>query len=101
MSLVAAFVAPGADALRAIGAPRALAAALVVAGGLLIFVGLAALVVPLGAWIAGAIAALVALVSGRVDDMVPVIAVTIVVQQVESNVLHPIVMSRALPLHPW
>jgi len=29
-----------------------------------------------------------------------VIAITIVVQQVESNVLQPIVMSRALPLHP-
>jgi predicted PurR-regulated permease PerM len=85
----AVFIALG---LWVIGVPLVLPLAV------LTFVG--AFVPVLGAIVAGAVAALVALVSGGVDDMVLVIVVVLVVQQVESNVLHPIVMGRALPLHP-
>jgi predicted PurR-regulated permease PerM len=53
-----------------------------------------------GAVIAGAIAALVALVStGPLDALLVVAAVT-VIQQVEGDVLQPVVLGRAVKLHP-
>jgi predicted PurR-regulated permease PerM len=61
---------------------------------------LAAFIPVLGAWLAGAACALVALVALGPQEALLVIAATVVVQQVESNVLHPVVMGRALSLHP-
>ncbi len=53
-----------------------------------------------GATVAGLVAALVALVSGGIVDALLVGAVVLVVQQIESNILEPLVMGRALRLHP-
>jgi predicted PurR-regulated permease PerM len=53
-----------------------------------------------GAFIAGAAATLVALVSGGVTDALLVLAATIAVQQLESHLLQPVVMSRAVKMHP-
>lgn len=88
-----------------------------VVNGTVIGVGLALLGVPLalplgiitalsaffpliGAVVAGALAALVALVSGGPTEALIVVGLTVVVQQVEGDVLSPIVMGRALKLHP-
>jgi predicted PurR-regulated permease PerM len=54
----------------------------------------------LGAVTAGALAALVALVTVGLREALLVVAVTTFVQQTESNLLEPIVMARAVKLHP-
>ncbi|PSL03742.1 putative PurR-regulated permease PerM [Haloactinopolyspora alba] len=57
--------------------------------------------VPLvGATLAGAVAVLVALFSGGFGTAVWALVIVIVVQQVEGNVLAPLLMSRALNFHP-
>jgi len=53
-----------------------------------------------GATAAGAVAALVALVSGGFGDALLVVAATVFVQQFEGNVLQPLVLERAIRLHP-
>lgn len=53
-----------------------------------------------GAVAAGAAAALVALVTGGVQDALFVVAAVVAVQQIESEVLYPVVVGRALELHP-
>ena len=53
-----------------------------------------------GATAAGAVAVLVALVTGGVTDAVIVIGLVVAVQQIEGHVLAPVVMSRALQLPP-
>jgi predicted PurR-regulated permease PerM len=53
-----------------------------------------------GATVAGVVAALVALVNGGLGDALLVGAVVLAVQQLESNFLQPVVMGRALRLHP-
>lgn len=53
-----------------------------------------------GATVAGAVAALVALVSGGLGDALVVAAATIVIQQLEGNLLQPLVLGRAVNLHP-
>ena len=53
-----------------------------------------------GAVFAGAIASLVALVTEGVGDAAIVAAATLVIQQVEGDVLQPVVMGRAVRLHP-
>ncbi|MGI8759130.1 MAG: AI-2E family transporter [Acidimicrobiales bacterium] len=53
-----------------------------------------------GAVLAGAVAALVALVSGGPGDALLVLGVVVVVQQVEGDVLAPLVLGRAVRLHP-
>jgi len=53
-----------------------------------------------GAITAGTIATLVALVSKGVVPAAVLAAVTIAVQQVEGDVLQPIVLGRAVKLHP-
>lgn len=85
--------------------------------GVIIGVGLAIIGVPLaiplaaitavsaffpliGAVVAGAIAALVALFAGGPTDALLVIGLVVIVQQIEGDVLSPIVMGRALRLHP-
>jgi len=53
-----------------------------------------------GAVVAGALAALVALVTAGPVEALLVIALTVVVQQVEGDVLAPVVLGRSLRLHP-
>ena len=53
-----------------------------------------------GATLAGAVAALVALVTNGPGDALAIVAATVVVQQVEGNVLQPLVMDRVIHLHP-
>ncbi len=81
-----------------IGVPLAiLGVPLAVPLAVIVFVG--AFVPIVGATVAGAIAALVALVtSGPVIALV-VIAIVVLVNQLEGNLLQPIVMGRALSLH--
>lgn len=53
----------------------------------------------IGAFIAGALAVLVALVSNGLTTAIIMLIIVIVVQQVEGNVLQPILQSRGLRLH--
>ena len=53
-----------------------------------------------GAFVAGLAATLVALVTGGVVQALLALGVVVAVQQVEGNLLQPVVMSRAVPLHP-
>lgn len=54
----------------------------------------------IGATVAGAAAALVTLVINGLRDALIVLAVVIIVQQLEGNLLEPVVMRRAIQLHP-
>ena len=60
----------------------------------------AAFVPLIGAFIAGLLAVLVGLVSGGIVDALLVLAVVVAVQQVEGHLLYPLLMSRAVHLHP-
>lgn len=53
-----------------------------------------------GATIAGALAAAVALVNGGATDAVIVILVVLAVQQLEGHILQPLLVGRAVALHP-
>jgi putative heme transporter len=53
-----------------------------------------------GAFIAGALAALVALVAKGPAAALIVVAITVAVQQIEGHVLAPVVLGRAVKLHP-
>lgn len=53
-----------------------------------------------GAFVAGAIATLVALVSGGIWTAVGVLVIVLVVQQLEGNVMQPILVGRTLKIHP-
>lgn len=85
--------------------------------GLFIGVGLAILDVPLavpigaltflmayipliGATLAGAVAVLVALFSGGPADALWALGIVLVVQQIEGNLLSPLLLSRAINFHP-
>jgi predicted PurR-regulated permease PerM len=104
-------------AWQALGAYVRGTAVVGVVNGTIIGIGLAIIGVPLalplavitavssffplvGAVAAGAVAALVALVSGGPVDALLVLGLVVVVQQVEGDVLSPIVVGRALRLHP-
>lgn len=63
----------------------------------LVFVG--AFVPIIGAFVAGGVAVLVALVSEGFTAALIVLAIIIVVQQLEGNVIEPILQSRTLHLH--
>ncbi|MFI9007534.1 AI-2E family transporter [Actinosynnema sp. NPDC053489] len=52
-----------------------------------------------GAFVAGALAVLVALVSNGLTTAVIMLVIVVVVQQVEGNVLQPVLQSRSLSLH--
>ncbi|MPV53219.1 AI-2E family transporter [Corynebacterium sp. zg331] len=75
-----------------IGVPMALALAVItfVAGFIPI----------IGAFTAGALAVLIALVSLGVPQAVATLVVVVAVQQLEGNILSPILQSRAMNLHP-
>ena len=53
-----------------------------------------------GATLAGLVAALVALVDGGFTTAVLVVGVTILIQQIEGNLLQPLILERAVRLHP-
>ncbi len=53
-----------------------------------------------GATVAGLVAAAVALVDGGIVAALLVVAATLVVQQVEGNLLQPLILERAVRLHP-
>jgi putative heme transporter len=53
-----------------------------------------------GAVVAGALAALVALVTKGVTTALIVVAITLAVQQLEGHVLAPLLLGRAVALHP-
>ncbi len=59
----------------------------------------AAFIPIVGAFVVGALAALVALVANGVTTALIVVALIVVVQQVEGNVLQPILVGRSLQLH--
>jgi predicted PurR-regulated permease PerM len=77
--------------LALLGVPLALPLAV------LVFFG--AFVPIVGAFFAGALAALVALVFNGVTTALLVVALIVVVQQLEGNVLQPILVGRTLQLH--
>lgn len=79
-------------ALVIVGVPAALPLA--------VFVFFGAYIPILGAVVTGAAAALVALVSDGVTAAIVVALAVLVVQQVESNLLHPYVVGRAVSVHP-
>ena len=53
-----------------------------------------------GALVSGAVAVLVALADGGIGIALAVLAIVVGVQQVESNVLAPVVLGKATELHP-
>lgn len=53
-----------------------------------------------GAFVAGLVAVLVAFVGGGLLDAALTLGVIVVVQQIEGNILHPVIMRRSVPLHP-
>ncbi|MFI0349387.1 AI-2E family transporter [Actinomadura sp. 9N407] len=79
-------------ALLVIGVPLALPLAL------LTFI--AAFIPIVGATVAGAAAVLIAFVSNGLTDALLVLGAVILVQQAEGNLLQPLIMGRALHLHP-
>jgi predicted PurR-regulated permease PerM len=54
----------------------------------------------LGATLAGALCVLVALAANGLTDALLVLAAVIIVQQAEGNLLEPLIMGRAVRLHP-
>lgn len=54
----------------------------------------------LGAIVSGAVAALVALAFGGVTDMLVVLGAVVLVQQLEGNVLFPVIVGRSVSVHP-
>ncbi len=53
-----------------------------------------------GAFVAGSVAVLVGLVSGGVWTAVGVLAIVVAVQQLEGNVMQPLLVGRTLKIHP-
>lgn len=54
----------------------------------------------LGAFVSGAVAVLIALVNNGMTTAILMVLVVLIVQQLESNVLQPWLMSQAVSLHP-
>lgn len=78
-------------ALAIIGVP------LVVPLAALVFLG--AFIPIVGATVSGAVAALVALVSGGVVEALIVVGVIVTIQQLEGDLLYPVIVGRAVSLH--
>ncbi len=78
--------------LAIVGVPLAMALAIITfIAGFIPFVG---------AIVAGALSVVIALVSLGVTKAIIVLAIVLIVQQLEGNVLSPILQSRAMNLHP-
>ncbi|MCA0337916.1 MAG: AI-2E family transporter [Actinobacteria bacterium] len=54
-----------------------------------------------GAVLSGVVAVLIAFASNGFTAALIMVAVVLAVQQIESNVLQPVLMSRAVDIHPW
>lgn len=67
---------------------------------LAVFVFLFAFIPIIGAVLSGALAVLVALVTNGIVTALMVLAVVLIVQQLESHVLQPLIMSRLVRVHP-
>ena len=68
---------------------------------IVLIVFITAFVPIVGAVFSGGLAVLIALGSQGVAEALIMLAVVLVVQQVESNVLQPVLMGKAVDLHPW
>ena len=66
----------------------------------LVFVFVTAFIPVVGATLAGAIAALVALVFTDLPTALIVVGIVVLVNQLEGNLLQPLIMGRSLSLHP-
>jgi predicted PurR-regulated permease PerM len=66
--------------------------------GVLVFIG--SFIPVLGALVTGALAALLALVANGWVNALIMLAIVLVVQQAESHILQPLVMGKAVSLHP-
>ncbi len=66
--------------------------------GVLVFIG--SFIPIVGALVTGAIAVLLALVANGPVNALIMLAIVLVVQQLESHILQPLVMGRAVALHP-
>ncbi len=78
--------------LLALGVPLAIPLAVLTFAGAFIPI--------IGAFVTGALAVLVALVTNGVTTALVVVGLVVLVQQLESNVLSPMLMGRTLRLHP-
>ena len=67
---------------------------------LMVITFFAAFVPLIGAFVAGLLAVLIALVSGGVVDALLVLGAVVLVQQVEGHLLYPLLMGRTVNLHP-
>jgi putative heme transporter len=67
---------------------------------LMVITFFAAFVPLIGAFVAGLVAVLIALVSGGAVDALLVLAAIVVVQQIEGHLLYPVLMARTVHLHP-
>ncbi|MEX2487171.1 MAG: AI-2E family transporter [Nitriliruptoraceae bacterium] len=65
-----------------------------------VLVFLASFIPIIGAFVTGLLAMLVALATGGFQQAMIVLAIVLGVQQLESNVLQPVIMRRAVNLHP-
>ncbi|WP_064440374.1 AI-2E family transporter [Hoyosella altamirensis] len=70
------------------------------ANALAIITFIAGFVPIVGAFVAGALAVLVALVANGLVNALIVLGIIVAVQQLESNILQPILQSRSMNLHP-
>ncbi|WP_237200507.1 AI-2E family transporter [Rothia nasimurium] len=66
--------------------------------GVLVFLG--SFVPVVGALLTGVIAVLLALVANGLVNALIMLAMVLIVQQIESNILQPLVMGKAVALHP-
>ncbi|HKU11397.1 MAG TPA: AI-2E family transporter [Sinomonas sp.] len=66
--------------------------------GILVFVS--SFIPVVGALVSGAVAVLLALVANGLVNAVIMLVIVVAVQQIESHVLQPLVMGRAVALHP-
>lgn len=67
---------------------------------IMVLVFLASFIPILGAFVSGAVAVLIALVNNGLTSAILMLVVVLAVQQIESNVLQPMMMSHAVSLHP-
>lgn len=65
-----------------------------------VIVFLTAFIPVIGAWLSGALAVLVAFVTVGFTQAVVMLLIVLLVQQLESNVVSPLLMSNAVSLHP-
>jgi predicted PurR-regulated permease PerM len=66
--------------------------------GVLVFIG--SFIPIVGALVTGAVAVLLALVANGVVNALVMLGIVLLVQQLESHILQPLVMGRAVALHP-